>query len=127
MASLTIEVPEVVVRRLEALGKASARSLDELAIEAVESFAGSHASRRAIVKAWRKTASIAGTPYSLADLGGGEGYSGQGVDEILSFEGTEGVQSLLFILKQAIQEKVKSSGPLKMTSSFATLHDGLPL
>jgi hypothetical protein len=53
-------------------------------------------------------------------------YSGQAVDEILSFERTEGVQSLLFVVEQAIQEKVKSSGPLKMTRSFATLHDGLP-
>jgi hypothetical protein len=115
MASLTIEVPEVVVRRLEALGKASAKSLDELALEAVESFAGSHASRRAIVKAWRKTASICGTAYSLSDLGWVEGYSGQAVDEILSFEGTEGVQPLLFVLEQAILEKAKVSGPLKMT------------
>src|SRR5277367_1173231 len=95
MASLTIEVPEVVARRLEALGKASAKSLDELALEAMESFAGSHASRRAIVKAWRKTASIAGTGYSLADLGWVQGYAGQTVDEILSFEGTEGVHFLL--------------------------------
>jgi hypothetical protein len=115
MATLTINVPEVVARRLEALGKASAKSLDELALEAVQSFAGSHASRRAIVKAWRKTASIGGTAYSLADLGRVEGYSGQAVDEILSFEGTEGVHSLLFALEQAIQEKVKVSGPLKMT------------
>jgi Domain of unknown function (DUF4375) len=81
----------------------------------VESFAGPHASRRAIVKAWRKTASIPGTVYLLADLGWVESYSGQAVDEILSFQGTEGVQSLLFIVEQAIQEKVKLSGPLKMT------------
>jgi hypothetical protein len=81
----------------------------------VESFAGPHASRRAIVKAWRKTASIPGRVYLLADLGWVESYSGQAVDEILSFQGTEGVQSLLFIVEQAIQEKVKLSGPLKMT------------
>jgi hypothetical protein len=89
--------------------------VEELALEAVESFAGSHVSRRVIVKAWRKTASIGGTAYSLADLGWVEGYSGQAVDEILSFEGTEGVYSLLSTLEQAIQEKVKVSGPLKIT------------
>ena len=91
------------------------KSVDELSLQAVESFAGSHASRRAIVEAWRKTASIAGTAYSLEDLGWVEGYSGQAVDEILSFEGTEGVHFLLSTLEQAIQEKVKASGPLKMT------------
>jgi hypothetical protein len=115
MASLTIDVPEVVTRRLEALGMASGKTVDELALQAVESFAGSHASRRAIVKAWRKTASIAGTAYSLEDLGWVEGYSGQAVDEILSFEGTEGVHSLLFVVEQAIQEKIKATGPGKMT------------
>jgi hypothetical protein len=67
------------------------------------------------VKAWRKTATVTGTGYSLADLGWIEGYSGQAVDEILSFEGTEGVQSLLFVLEEAIQAQVKVSGPLKMT------------
>jgi hypothetical protein len=51
MASVTIEVPEVVARRLEALGNVSGKSMDELALDAVESFAGSHASRRAIMKA----------------------------------------------------------------------------
>ena len=58
MASLRIDVPGVITRRLEALGMASGKTVDELALQAAESFAGSHASRRAIVKAWRKTASI---------------------------------------------------------------------
>src|SRR5579863_2908267 len=115
MASLTIDVPEVVARRLEALGKISGKSIDELALEAVDSYAGSHASRRAIVKARRQAATTSGTAYSLADLGWLEGYSGQAVDEILSFEGTEEVQSLLFVLEEAIQQKVKESGPLKRT------------
>jgi hypothetical protein len=115
MASLTIEVPEVVARRLEALGTLQGQNVGELAREAVESFAGSHASRRAIVKAWRKTASIAGTAYSLSDLRWMEGYAGQAVDEILSFEGTEGFHSLMFTVEQAIQEKVKAAGPLKTT------------
>ena len=74
--TLTIDVPEVVTRRLEALGMASGKTVDELALQAVESFAGSHSSRRAIVKAWRKTANLPGTAYSLEDLGRVEGYSG---------------------------------------------------
>jgi Domain of unknown function (DUF4375) len=115
MASLTIEVPDVVARRLEALGHVSGKSVDALALEAVETFAGSRASRRAIVKTWRKTAAIPGTSYSLADLGWVEGYSGQTVDEILSFEGTEEVHSLLFALEDAIQEELKATGPSKMT------------
>ena len=116
MASLTIEVPDVVARRLEALANVSGQKVDELALEAVEAFAGSNASRRAIVKAWRKTALIAGTGYSLEDLGWLEGYSGQAVDEILAFEGTELIDRLLFALEAAIQEKVKASQPAKMTA-----------
>jgi len=112
MASLTIEVPEVVAWRLEALGTLQGQNVGELAREAVESFAGSHASRRAIVKAWRKTASIAGTGYSLADLGWVQGYAGQAVDQILSFEGTEGLHFLLSALEDAIEEKDKGNGPL---------------
>jgi|HubBroStandDraft_6_1064221.scaffolds.fasta_scaffold258507_1 hypothetical protein len=115
MASLTIEVPEVVARRLEALGTLQGQNVGELAREAVESFAGSHASRRAIVKAWRKTASIAGTGYSLADLGWVQGYAGQAVDQILSFEGTEGLHFLLSALEEAIEEKIKATGPSKIT------------
>jgi hypothetical protein len=115
MATLTVEVPEVVARRLEALGKLSGKSLDELAVDAIDSFAGSHASRRAIVKTWRKAAAVAGTGYSLADLGWVQGYAGQTVDEILSFEGTEGVPFLMSTLEEAIQEKMKADGPGKLT------------
>src|ERR1700744_3994288 len=115
MASLRIEVPELVERRLVALGKTLGKSVDELALEAVESFAGSHASRRAIVKAWRKTAQITGTSYSLADLGWLQGYAGQSVDELLLYEGTEGLPTILSALEEAIEIKVKTSGPGKMT------------
>ncbi len=115
MANLTIEVPDILARRLEALANLSGKRIDDLALEAVEAFAGSHASRRAIVKAWRETATVTGTAYSLADLGWLEGYSGQAVDEILAFEGTEGIDRLLFALEAAIQEKVKASQPAKMT------------
>jgi hypothetical protein len=115
VAGLTVELPELVARRLEALGNASGKSVADLAMEALDSFAGSIASRRAIVKAWRKTGTVAGTAYSLADLGWVEGYSGQAVDELLSFEGTEGVHALLFVLEGAIADKVKATGPGKMT------------
>jgi hypothetical protein len=115
MASLTVEVPEVVARRLEALGSVSGQSVSDLALEALDSFAGSHASRRAIVKAWRKTATVPGTGYSLADLGWVQGYAGQSVDELLSFEGKEGFHFLLSALEEAIQEKVKATGPGKLT------------
>jgi len=115
MASLTVELPEVAARRLQALEHVTGKSMDELALEALDSFAGSIAARRAIVKAWRKTATIAGTSYSLADLGWVEGYTGQAVDELLSFDGTEGCHALLFALEEAIQAKVKTCGPLKLT------------
>ena len=84
-------------------------------MEALDSFAGSIASRRAIVKARRKMGTVAGTTYSLADLGWVEGYSGQAVDELLSFEGTEGVHALLFVLEGAIADKVKATEPGKLT------------
>jgi hypothetical protein len=92
MPNLTIEIPDVVARRLEALATVSSKNVDQLALEALDSFAGSVKSRRAILKAWRNAAQIAGTSYSLADLGWVDGYSGQTVDELLLFEGTEEVR-----------------------------------
>jgi Domain of unknown function (DUF4375) len=115
MASLTVEVPEVVARRLKALGCLTGKSVDELAVEALDSFAGSIASRRAIVKACRKTATVAGTGHSLADLGWMQGYAGQTLDELLAFEGAEGVHFLLLALEEAIAEKAKAAGPGKIT------------
>ena len=44
-----------------------------------------------------------------------QGYAGQTVDEILSFEGTEGVPFLMSTLEEAIQEKMKADGPGKLT------------
>jgi hypothetical protein len=115
MNQLTIEVPEVVARRLEALSAISGKSVDELAREGVDAFAGSRASRRTILKARRTAAKASGTEYSLADLGWLDGYTGQTVDELLLFEGTDEVHSILFALEQAIEEKIKAAGPLKMT------------
>jgi hypothetical protein len=113
--SLTIDLPEVVARRLEALGTLQGKNMNQMALEAVELFAGSHASRRAIVKAWRAAAKVAGTGYSIEELGWLQGYAGQKVDEILAYEGTEGVHFLLAALEEAIAEKAKASGPLNMT------------
>jgi predicted transcriptional regulator len=127
MASLTIEVPEVVARRLEALGTLQGQSVGELAREAVESFAGSVASRRAMVKAWRAAAKVGETSYSLAELGWLQGYSGQTVDEILSYEGTDGIHNLLFALEEAIEAKVKAMGPLKITGVERTVRSVMAL
>jgi hypothetical protein len=115
MAHLTIEVPEIIARRLEALSQTSGKSVDELTVEALDSFAGSLAARRAIVKTRRAAAKLAETGYSLADLGWLDGYSGQTVDELLLFEGTEGVYTILSALEQAVRAKLETSGPLKMT------------
>lgn len=115
MTRLTVEIPEVVALRLEALAGASGKSVDELVREALDSFAGSFTSRRAILKARSAAAKAAGTSYSLADLGWLEGYAGQSVDELLMFEGSEGVHSILFALEQAVQEKRKAGGPPGMT------------
>jgi len=51
------------------------------------------------VKVWRKTATVAGTGYSLAELGWLDGYAGQTVDELLAFERTEGDHNLLSVLE----------------------------
>ncbi len=68
-----------------------------------------------MVKAWRAAAKVGETRYSLAELGWLQGYSGQTVDEILSYEGTDGIHNLLFALEEAIKAKVKAMGPLKIT------------
>lgn len=115
MAQLTIELPDTTARRLEALAQTSGKSVDELVLEALDSFAGSISSRRAIVKARRAAAKAAGTGYSLADVGWLDGYSGQTVDELLLFEGTEGVYAILSALEQAVKDKVNATGTLKMT------------
>ena len=115
MAHLTIEVLETIARRLEALAQTSGKSVDELVLEALDSFAVSISSRRAIVKARRAAAKAAGTGHSLADVGWLDGYSGQNVDELLLFEGTEGVYTILSALEQAIKDKVNATGTLKMT------------
>jgi hypothetical protein len=127
LTKLTVEIPEVVALRLEALAGVSGKSVDELVREGLDSFAGSLASRRAILKARRAAAKNSGTSHSLVDLGWLDGYAGQSVDELLTFEGSEGVHAILFALERAIQEKIKAAGPLKMTGIELTLLSVLAL
>lgn len=110
---LSIEIPDLIVKRLEALAGASGTSVDDLAQEALDSFVGSPKARRAILTARRSAAT--GRGYSLADLGWLDGYTGQNVDELLLYEGTDQIHSILFALEAAIDEKVKSAGPLNRT------------
>lgn len=127
VAKLTIEIPDVVALRLEALSGISGKSVHDLAREGLESFAGSLASRRAILKSRRAAAKAAGTAYSLADLGWLEGYAGQTVDELLLFEGTDGVHSILFALEKAIDEKLKTAGPGQLSGVELTVLSTLAL
>jgi len=110
---LDIEIADVIVRRFEALASASGKSVEELAQEALDSFVGSPKARRAILKARRSVAKEGG--YSLADLGWLDGYTGQTVDELLLYEATDKIHSILFALETAIREKLKSAGPLQRT------------
>ena len=114
MPKLTIETPDVIARRLEALSAVSGKSVEELAREGLDSIASSFKARRSILKARRSAAK--GASYSLADLGWLDGYAGQSVDELLLYEGTENLPSILFALEQAIDEKIKTAGPLKLTA-----------
>ena len=127
LTKLIVEIPEVVALRLDALATASGKSVEELARDGLDSFAGSLASRRTILKARRAAAKVAGTGYSLADLGWLDGYAGQSVDELLMFEATEGFHNILFALEQAIQDKIEAAGPLKMTGVERTLLSVLAL
>ncbi len=69
MTKLTVEMPRILALRLEALAKLSGEGAEDLARKALEDFAGSRASRRAILKSRRDAAKSAGTTCSLADLG----------------------------------------------------------
>lgn len=115
MAKLTLEVPDVVALRLEALAGVLGRSVEELVVEAIDVLAGSPKSRRTISKARRAAAKAAGTSYSLVDLGWLDGYAGQSVDEALSFEGAENPYLILGMIEKAIQKKLEAEGALQMT------------
>lgn len=110
---LDLEIRDVIVRRLEVLAGATGRSVEDLAQEALDSFAGSPKARRAILKARRSAGKGGGD--SLADLGWLYGYAGQTVDELLLYQGTDKIHSILSALETAIDEKAKSAGPLQRT------------
>jgi Domain of unknown function (DUF4375) len=120
---LTIDIPEVIARRLEALAEASGRSMEELAREGIASLTASLKSRRAILKSRKAVAKSAGTDCSLADLGWLDGYVGQTLDELLLFDGTESGTAILFAIEQAIQEK----SPRDMTGIERTVLSVLAL
>jgi hypothetical protein len=105
LPALTIEIPEVIARRLEALAAASGKSMEELAREGIDSLTASLKSRRAILKSRKAAAKSAGTEYSLGDLGWLDGYAGQTLDELLLFDGTQSGTGILFAIEQAIQQK----------------------
>jgi hypothetical protein len=109
---LVFEIRDVIVRRLEALA-GTGRRVEDLAQEALDSFVGSPKARRAILKARRSAAKEGG--YSLADLGWLDGYAGQTVDELLLYEGTDKIHSILFALETAVNEKTTSLGPSQRT------------
>src|SRR6266567_2468752 len=115
VVKLTIEVPELIARRLEALALASGKSVDDLARKGIDSLTASFKSRRAILKARRTAAKGAGADYTLADLGWLDGYAGQRIDELLLFEGTETEPSILSAIEQAIEQKLEARGRKEMT------------
>src|SRR5882762_6618784 len=89
MPTLTIKVPELLARRMEALAAAQSKSVEQLALECFDSFTGDFRSRRAILKARHSAAKTGNGSVSLADLGWLDGYAGQTVDELLLFERNE--------------------------------------
>lgn len=123
MPALTIDIPEVMARRLEALAAASGKTTEELAREGIDSLTASFKSRRAILKSRKETANSAGTSYSLADLGWLDGYTGQTLDELLLFDRTESGTDILFAIEQAIQQK----GPRDVTGIERTVLSVLAL
>jgi hypothetical protein len=114
MATLAVEIPDLVARRIEALATAQDKSVEQLAIECLDSLAGDFRSRRAILKARRSTAAPEGSA-SLDDLGWLDGYAGQSVDELLAYEGKEHVGRLVRAVEEAIHEKMKAQGMGKKT------------
>jgi len=95
----SLQVPEIVFKRLVALAETRKTTAEELVIEALQDFTGSINTRRAIAT-HRK-----GTP--LTDLGWIDGYEGQAVDEILSFTETENPYLVLSKLAESIEEHWK--------------------
>jgi len=90
----SLQVAEIVFKRLVALAQARSTKPEEPVIEALQNFTGSAEARRAI----RKHRSGA----ALTDLGWIDGYEGQAVDDILSFAETENPYLVLSELADSI-------------------------
>ena len=95
----SLQVPEIVFKRLVALAEARRTKAEELVLEALQNFTGSAEARRAI----RKHRSGA----ALTDLGWIDGYEGQAVDDILSFAETENAYLVLSKPADSIEQHWK--------------------
>jgi hypothetical protein len=110
--NLSLEVSELLLRRLKAFAAAENKSVDHVASECLDTFLNTPKVRRTILKA-RKTAHQKAP--SLSDLGWLEGYSGQTVDELLLLDRTERPVILINAVAQAIEGKLKTQGLGKRT------------
>jgi len=99
---LPIRMSEVTAKRLEALAAARGVSLESLVSANLDEFAADRKTRRTILK-FRREAGV----KSLTDLGWLDGYTGQSIDEILSFESTERPPVLLATIEDALRRRVK--------------------
>jgi hypothetical protein len=102
MLKLELEVTDLVHARLTALASARNGNIKNIASESLATFAESPQVRREI----RKARKASGNP-SLADLGWLEGYAGQSMDELLSFEGSQAPERLLATAEEALRRKIK--------------------
>lgn len=105
MARLEIEIPDLVFSRLTALSLARKDTVGHIAAQALGVFAADGKTRREIRKARRK-----GGDPSLEDLGWLNGYLGQSMDELMSYEGSEAPIFLLMAIEEAILPRFKDGG-----------------
>src|SRR5215813_9098181 len=105
MPKLELEVPEILFARLTALSEARKEPVARIVTGALETFAASGPNRREIRKARLKAGNA-----SLEDLGWIDGYSGQSMDELMTYEGSETPVVLLLAIEQAIRQRIDSEG-----------------
>jgi Domain of unknown function (DUF4375) len=102
---LDFEVPDLVFARLTALAWARQQPIALIAMGALEAFAASGPCRREIRKARHKAGEA-----SLADLGWIDGYTGQSLDELMSYAGSETPIALLLAIEQGIRQRIEREG-----------------
>jgi predicted transcriptional regulator len=95
----SLELPDLVFKRIEALASAKKTSPSKLAAQVIASFASSAEARRAIRK-HRKG-------KTLADLGWMDDYEGHSIDDILSYSESENAYQLLCVLEESIERHWK--------------------